>query len=116
VKNSVALGFVAAVILLAGCGTTPMGTDHWTYSGTDEALRMPTRVPRGELSVAAWMAKRQIGEAEWWQEREALIERAKDACARETGESKVPGYWMGFGNAFTNCMKARGWSVGRGAL
>ena len=57
-----------------------------------------------------------VSEAAWLEKREELIEQAKDACARETGESKTPGYWFGFGSAFKDCMKARGWSVGRSAL
>jgi hypothetical protein len=40
------------------------------------------------------------------------VEAAKDACARETGESKTPGRWLGFSSAFMACMKARGWTPG----
>lgn len=107
---------VLAVVLLAGCQTTAPIKDNWTYSGSDEALRVPPRIPRGELSSAAWMAKRQASEAAWWQERERIIEQAKEACASETGESKIPGYWMGFGRAFRACMSARGWSPGRSPI
>ena len=105
-----------AFVCLAGCETTAMSKDHWTYRGLDETLRAPPRVPRGELSSAAWMAKLRESEAAWWQEREKAIQLAKDACALETGESRTPGYWMGFGNAFRECMKARGWSAGRSPL
>ncbi len=104
------------VVFLAGCETTAPIQDNWTYYGSDEALRMPPRIPRGELSSAAWMAKRQDSEAAWWQERERAIEQAKEACARETGESKIPGYWMGYGRAFSACMRARGWSPGRSPI
>lgn len=109
-----ALALVLACV--AGCETTHEVREHWTYSGRDESLRVPPRVPRGELSAAAWMAERQAREAVWWQERERIIEQAKDHCARETGESKVPGYWFGFSRAFTDCMRARGWTVGRSSL
>ncbi len=104
------------VVSIVGCATTSMSTEHWTYSGVDEALRVPPRVPRGELSTAAWMATRQASEAAWWQKREEVIEQAKDACARETGDSKTPGDWFGFSTAFRNCMKARGWTVGRSPI
>ena len=106
-------------LCFVGCATnssTSERAEHWTYSGLDESLRVPPRVARGDLSSAAWMAQRQASEAAWLQSREELIEQAKEACARETGESKVPGYWFGFGNAFRDCMKKRGWSVGRSAL
>ena len=111
-----ALATALTAICIVGCATTSMSTDHWTYSGRDEALRMPPRVPRGELSPSAWLARLKENEAAWWQQREALVESAKDSCARETGQSKTPGYWFGFGNAFEACMKARGWTVGRSPL
>ena len=113
-RNLVLLALSAAC--LAGCETTPMIGEHWTYSGRDESLRAPPGVPRGELSVSAWMAERMIREAEWRQVRARIIEQAKDDCARETGDSKVPGNWFGFSRAFTNCMYARGWTVGRSPL
>lgn len=111
-RTSIAL----IVMCLVGCGTTSATQDHWTYSGLDEALRAPSRVPRGELSTSAWMARRLESEANWLQEREAAIELAKDACARETGDSKTPGYWIGYGRAFKDCMKLRGWSEGGSAI
>ena len=107
------------VMCIAGCATTSSTSEraeYWTYSGPDEALRVPPRVPRGDLSAGAWMIQMRVSEAAWLEKREELIEQAKDACARETGESKTPGYWFGFGSAFKDCMKARGWSVGRSAL
>ena len=107
------------VLCFVGCATnspTPERTEHWTYSGLDETLRVPPRIARGDLSSAARMAQMQQSQAAWLQKREELIEQAKEACARETGESKVPGYWFGFGNAFRDCMKKRGWSVGRSPI
>lgn len=107
-----------AGMFLAACGTTSTAptTENWTYVGTDEAIRFPPRVPRGDLSVSAWMASRQMSEAAWWEKREAIIEQAKAACARETGQSPTPGYWMGYSGAFKDCMNARGWSPGGSPL
>jgi len=105
-----------AFACLAGCETTHEIREKWTYSGRDETLRAPPRVPRGQLSASAWTAERMAREAEWQQAREQVIERAKDDCARETGDSKVPGYWFGFSRAFTNCMHERGWTVGGNPL
>lgn len=110
--NSALPALALALACLAGCETTHEIRERWTYSGRDESRRAPQRVPRGELSASAWMAERMAREAEWRQAREQIIERAKDDCARETGDSKVPGYWFGFSRAFTDCMHARGWTVG----
>ena len=38
----------------------------------------------------------------------AAVEAAKDACARQTGESREPGFWLGYGNAFMACMQTQG--------
>lgn len=102
--------------LLVGCETTYVLTDEWTYRGKDEALRAPPRVPRGDLSDAAWAASRHQSETRWLQQREEAIERAKDNCARETGTSKTPGYWFGYSGSFKTCMAAYGWSVGGSPL
>ena len=110
------LTLALSAMCIAGCAPVSPGNDRWTYSGRDEALRAPPRIPRGELSAAAWMAQMQISQAEWAQRREERVERDKDACARETGDSKIPGYWFGFSNAFRACMLARGWSVGSNPL
>lgn len=40
------------------------------------------------------------------------VEAAKDACARETGESRTPSVWLGHSRAFMACMKTRGWGPG----
>ena len=37
------------------------------------------------------------------------LEEAKDTCARETGDSKTPGFWFGYSNAFMRCMTAHDW-------
>lgn len=102
--------------LLVGCGTPYVPMDNWTYSGTDEALRAPPRIPRGDLSASAWIEAMNASKARWFQERGEIIERAKDSCARDTGSSKTPGYWMGYSSTFKACMAARGWSVGRSPL
>jgi len=115
-RKPCALALAAA--FLAGCGTassTPT-KENWTYFGPDQAIRYPPPVSRGDLSVSAWMASRQSSEAKWWEKREAIIEEAKASCARETGQSTTPDYWMGYGNAFKDCMKGRGWIPGRSPL
>lgn len=101
---------------LWGCAAPAPGGDYWTYIGRDESRRVPPRVPRGELSVAAWAVQRQLTEAAWWQERELWIEQAKSACGRETGDSGTPDPWWGYSRAFKACMEGRGWSVGRSPL
>ena len=37
------------------------------------------------------------------------LDVSKDACERETGDSKIPGFWLGYSRAFMRCMNARGW-------
>ena len=113
-RRACALALSGAV--LTGCATPDVAMDNWTYSGTDEALRAPPRVPRGDLSGAAWIQALRENEARWFQERENLIQEAKDSCARETGASKTPDYWTGYSRTFKDCMRARGWSVGRSPL
>lgn len=98
--------------LLIGCGTTYVPQDAWTYSGNDESWRAPPRVPRGELSAAAWAAARYESENRWLQQRQEVIEGAKDTCARATATSKNPDYWFGYPRSFRVCMATQGWSVG----
>jgi hypothetical protein len=105
-----------STVLLAGCGTPYVPMDNWTYSGTDEGLRAPPRVPRGNLSESAWIAVLAESKTRWFGERDAVIEQAKENCVRETGESKTPGYWFGYSGSFKACMAAKGWSVGRSPL
>jgi len=38
------------------------------------------------------------------------LESAKDTCARETGESKIPGMWFGYSSRFIACMNGHGWT------
>lgn len=114
VNLSGSLALLAA--LLGGCATTYTPADHWTYSGSDEALRSPPRIPRGERTASEWIAAMRTAEASWWQERQGHIARAKDSCARATGDSKTPGYWFGYSRAFTACMAARGWTEGRSPI
>ncbi len=113
-KLSLALALLAAT--LVGCGTTYVPQDHWTYSGKDEAVRSPPRIPRGALTASAWVEAMRASTALWWQEREVHVQRAKDSCARETGESETPGYWFGYARAFKACMAASGWTEGRSPL
>jgi hypothetical protein len=112
--RSAALMLSAA--LCAGCGTPDTLMDHWTYSGHDESLRSPPRIPRGELSVAAWMLAMHQAETLWWDERTRVIARAKETCARETGLGTAHGYWLGYPRAFKACMQASGWTEGRSPL
>jgi hypothetical protein len=105
-----------AAVVLGGCATSYVPADHWTYRGTDEALRSPPRVPRGELTGSEWIEALRASETLWWKERQVHIEHAKEGCARDTGESKTPGYWFGYSRAFKVCMEAHGWSEGRNPI
>jgi hypothetical protein len=113
---SLSSSLTLAAVVLVGCATTYVPADHWTYRGTDEALRTPPRIPRGELSGSAWIEAMRASEALWWQERQVQIDHAKDNCARETGASKTPDYWFGYSRVFKVCMEARGWIEGRSPL
>ncbi len=73
---------LTAAVFVTGCAYDPAKRDrNWAHTGPEE-IHVP------------------ISEA---------LEAAKDACARETGDSKIPGYWSGYSDRFMACMKARGW-------
>ena len=90
-------------ILSVGCGTTYVPRDEWTYIGSNRTWN--------DLPPS-----RRYNEALWWEERREVIDREKDSCAMETGDSKTPGYWLGYSRSFKDCMKLRGWRDGGYAL
>ena len=108
--------FALSAMCLVACAPVSSGKDQWAYVGRDESLRAPPRIARGDLSAAAWMAQMQTSQAAWFERREEAAELAKEACVRETGESKIPGFWLGYSNAFITCMLARGWTRGSNPL
>jgi hypothetical protein len=71
-----------AAFFITGCAYDPAKRDNnWAYSGPEQI-----HVPMPEA-----------------------LEAAKDTCARETAETKTPGYWAGYGSKFIACMNAHGW-------
>ena len=72
-----------------GCGTPYGPLDKWTYMGSDRAWN--------DLPPS-----RRYNEALGWEERQEVIDREKDNCAKETGDSKTPGYWFGYSSSFKN--------------
>ena len=97
------LAILLMTSLSVGCGTPYVPLDKWTYIGSNRAWN--------DLPPS-----RRYNEALWWEERQAVIDREKDSCAKETGDSKTPGYWFGYSGSFKDCMKRRGWRVGGYAL
>ena len=89
-------------IAVSGCGTTVPREPSWSYSGPPNSP--PVNLIRNELALKP-------GETQeaWNQRFEATLDAAKDACARETGESKTPGFWLGYGSVFMHCMRSKGW-------
>ena len=75
---------LAAVTCLCGCASGPVSEGNWSY------------FPPGPF-----VPLKQVTEPD--------VEVDKDACARETGDSRTPGFWLGYSRAFMDCMKARGW-------
>lgn len=75
------------VACLSGCETTHVAQEHWTYSGRDEALRAPPRVPRGELSASA-LDGGEAGEGSRMVAGARAGHRAREGrlCARNRGE------------------------------
>jgi len=94
---------ILLTILSVGCGTTYVPRDEWTYIGSNRTWN--------DLPPS-----RRYNEALWWEERREVIEREKDSCAKETGDSKTPGYWFGYSRSFKDCMKLRGWRDGGYAI
>lgn len=107
------LGLALIAAALFGCGTTSIANERWVYSGPDATLRFTARVAPDTSPSEAARRYREYEEV-WRQKIRDSVEAAKDACARETGESKSPGFWMGYSNHFLACMKTRGWSRGGG--
>ncbi len=125
------LPLLSLVALLAGgCGATSTKRNSWDYSGPDVRLKSPPLNMSEERrrEIFEDLGGRQFGmpsealqekfreEFETWKRKylEAL-EGARDACARETGESGTPSFWTGYSKVFVACMNARGWSRPRGS-
>ncbi len=103
-----------AVSVIVSAHLTDNRIDGWAYFGPDSKLKSPPRLATDDFpSEASQQRFRQAGKA-WKEELEEAFEAAKDACARETGDSRTPGYWLGHSNAFIACMKAQSWLRGGG--
>ena len=89
-------------IAVSGCGSTAPREPGWSYSGPPDPPAV--NLMRNELAPKP-------GETQeaWNQRFQAALDAAKDACARETGESNTPGYWLGYGSEFMSCMRSKGW-------
>ena len=98
-----------AAACMAGCGTASTGKESWAYVGKDPVLRSPPTGRVGDSSDAVWRREAEERMALWQRIRQEATDRAKEACARETGESLTPNIWTGYGAAFMTCMKARDW-------
>jgi hypothetical protein len=82
-RKSLSPIFLAIPLWLSGCTPFPPSVKSWAYSGPG---------PAGDLD-----------------QHEQALKAAVDACAIETGESGMPGFWSGYSRSFTACMKTKGW-------
>lgn len=99
-----------AVACVAGCGTASTSKKGWAYIGTDAMLRSPPPIPSGDYAPEVRQQRyREIFEA-WQQRRRDASQSAEDRCARDTGDSATPGFWMGYSKAFVDCLNAQGWT------
>ncbi len=99
-----------AAVCICGCGTASTAKESWMYIGSDEKLKSPPRISADNAFSEVWHQRFRENMQAWQKQRHEALEITKDVCARETGDGRIPGSWLGHGTAFMACMKAQGWS------
>ena len=109
-RRSVILLFLLAATSGSGCTTMPTHEERWRYIGPDAKLQQAHTISPHDYPGGFPQYNETLR-----QKHSEAIEAAKDACARETGDSRTPGYWIRYSGPFIACMQAQGWVL-RGGI
>lgn len=109
-KSSVLTFALGISVGAVGCGTATTSQENWAYSGPDVTLKSPPPIPAGDNPPDVRTQRYRESFEAWQQKRRDAARSANESCARQTGETGMPGLWTGYSKAFVDCMRAQGWS------